>query len=641
MCGICGFTGETVDHIGIQNLKNMLNIMQHRGPDNEGLFYSNKAALGMRRLSIIDPENGNQPIHNEDKSIWTVFNGEIYNYRALKDSLRLKGHKFYTNTDTEVIVHLYEEYGENFVTKLSGVFAIALYDSSKDTLILVRDRLGVKPLYYSLSKNVLIFASEIKSIITNKAINKELNNSIIGSYLSYRYIPGEQTFINNVYKLMPGHYLVFSKNKLTLKQFWNMDFASSFTGGSEKYYKDNIYSLLNSAVKDRLISDVPLGILLSGGLDSSIVLALASRHSSTRLKTFSVAFERPKLRTQLSEFNELAYAKMAAKFYNAEHYEYTVSNKELIDELTDIIWFLDEPLGDPTAIPLYYVSKLAKSKVKVVLSGEGADEIFAGYRIYREPYAINRYNSLPQLLRKGLIEPMVNIMPFSFGKDFLKRSKLDISSRYKGVGRTFREEELLQLLEDEYCEYISNSAVNSYVSSIYKAAELRDDVHQMLYFDQKVWLPDDVLMKSDKISMSHSIELRVPFLDYRLVQFASNIPSSLKYKGTCEKYILKQTFKDILPEFVLKRQKNGFPVPISSLLSSEYKSFASDILLSSSSLNRGYFKRGYIERLLQNVSTKRPYICRQLWLLLTFELWNRMYIDGYNLDFNYISEKTC
>lgn len=640
MCGICGFSGETIEHIGIQNLKEMLNTINHRGPDDQGVYYNKRIALGIRRLSIIDPENGHQPIHNENKSIWTIFNGEIYNFKNLKNFLMIKGHRFYTNSDTEIIVHLYEEYGEGFVSHLSGVFAIALYDGNEDKLIIVRDRLGVKPLYYTFQQNVLIFASEVKCILSCMAVKRELNNKIMGSYLSFRYIPGEQTFFNDIFKLMPGHYLVFSNNKLKTKEYWSVKFNSGFHEKPEAFYTDNIYSLLNTSIKDRLMSDVPLGIFLSGGLDSSIVLALATKLSKEKLKTFSIAFEKPNSKTHWSEFNELSYAKSTAEFFGSEHYEYTISNKEFIDNLNNIIWYLDEPLGDPTAIPLYFISKLAKSHVKVVLSGEGADEIFAGYKIYREPSIVNKYNSIPYFLRKSLIEPIIDKMPFDFGKDFINRSKQNIGSRYRGVGKTFRDAEITQLLNVDYSEYVSNSIVEKYVSSIYKIAELSDEVNQMLYFDQKIWLPDDVLMKSDKISMAHSIELRVPFLDYKLVQFASNIPSKLKYKGKCEKYILKQAFKDILPEFVMKRQKNGFPVPISSLLSNEYKDFTGDILLSSSALNRGYFNKSYIENLLNAANIKKPYVGRQLWLLLTFELWNQMYIDNYSLGSSCLFEKS-
>jgi len=634
MCGICGFSGELVENLGIKSLKEMLGSLIHRGPDDDGIYFNKLIGFGMRRLSIIDLNNGHQPIHNENKNIWTIFNGEIYNYKFLKNFLQIRGHKFYTNTDTEVIVHLYEEYGEDFIQHLSGVFAIALWDNNLNKLILVRDRLGVKPLYYTIKNNTIIFASEIKSILCCSAVERAINNKIMGSYLTFRYIPGEQTLFKNIYKLMPGNSLVFVNNKIRIKQFWNVDFNVGFNEKPEIYYEDNIRSLLQTAIQDRLMSDVPIGVFLSGGLDSSIVLALASKLSSEKLKTFSVAFSKPSAKTSLSEFNELNYAKRVADFYGSEHYEYTIDTKEVIDDLNDIIWYLDEPLGDPTAIPLYYVSRLSKNYSKVVLSGEGADEIFAGYEIYREPNLISKYNNIPYFIRKGFIEPLVTKMPFKFGKDFLRRTEMNICSRYRGVGRTFREDEILSLLNLDFCESITNSLVEDYISSIYRATELGDDINRMLYFDQKVWLPEDVLMKSDKITMANSIELRVPFLDYRLVQFASNIPSKLKYKGKCEKYILKQAFADILPDFVLKRQKNGFPVPITSLLNSDYKNFAQDILLSSSSINRGYFNKSYIENLFNTNSTRNPYASRQIWLLLTFELWNKLYVDNFNTNAN-------
>ncbi|MGB9680309.1 MAG: asparagine synthase (glutamine-hydrolyzing) [Thermoanaerobacteraceae bacterium] len=638
MCGICGFSGDEAGFIGEHNLKEMLNVIRHRGPDDEGTYCKNDMGLGMRRLSIIDLKSGHQPIHNEQKNIWTVFNGEIYNYESLKRSLIIKGHKFYTESDTEVIVHLYEEYKEDFVLHLHGMFAIALYDEKNKKIVLARDRIGIKPLYYTVNNNTIVFASEIKSLLKCSIVDTDVNYRKLGTYLAYRYVPGEQTMFSNIYKLMPGHLLVYSDNNLNIRKYWDIDFKSEIEEKPEFYYTEKISSIFNASIEDRLISDVPVGIFLSGGLDSSIVLSEAAKLYNGKLKTFSIAFKKPKASTIKDEYNELKFARETAKFYGSEHYECIIDPEDVIRDIDNIVWHMDEPLSDPTAIPLYYVSMLAKNHVKVVLSGEGADEVFAGYTVYKEPNAVNKYNALPKAIRNKLIEPLISAIPFKFGKDFIRRAKSPIAKRYKGVGMTFSEREIsLALSGDLYANTIMEIENDPYTFSIFHMPEWKDEVNQMLYFDQKVWLPEDVLLKSDRISMAHSIELRVPFLDHRLVEFASSIPSKLKYKGNTEKYILKQSFRDVLPDFVLNRKKNGFPVPITSLLCIEYRDFAMDILLSQKATNRGYFNKAYIEGLF-NCKNAGNHTGRQIWLLLIFELWHRMFIDGINAGGNNLIE---
>ncbi|QSZ26697.1 asparagine synthase (glutamine-hydrolyzing) [Aceticella autotrophica] len=628
MCGICGFTGDIAGFIGRRNLEEMLGIIRHRGPDDEGIYSKGETGLGIRRLSILDIKSGHQPIHNEKKNIWVVCNGEIYNFQSLKRSLMIKGHEFYTNSDTEVIVHLYEEYGEKFVLYLNGMFAIAIYDETRKKLMLARDRLGVKPLYYILNNRTIVFASEIKALLMCNILDTELNYNKLGTYLKYRYIPGEQTLFKNIYKLMPGYILIYANNKIKTNKYWDITFKDDNNAKEELYYRENISKLFSLSVEDRLISDVPLGIFLSGGLDSTIVLSEALKFYDKRLKTFSVGFEKPLKSPNLNEYNELNYAKKVADFYGTEHYEYIIKPKEVLEDLNRIIWHLDEPLSDPTSIPLYYLSKLAKRHVKVVLSGEGADEVFAGYTIYKEPEVIKRYRKIPGFIRNYLIEPINLCMPFNYGKDFIKRAKLSVEERYKGVGLTFKDCEISAILSsDLYANSIIEDKGDQYIPSIFNNFKSRDEVNMMLFFDQKVWLPEDVLMKSDKISMSNSIELRVPFLDYKLVEYAASIPSNLKYKGDNEKYILKEAFKDNLPDFVLNRKKNGFPVPITSLLKKEYREFVMDILLSQTALNRGYFNKSYIEGYFNGVNTGNN-TGRQIWLLLTFELWHRMFIDN-------------
>jgi asparagine synthase (glutamine-hydrolysing) len=628
MCGICGFNGELSKHIGKKGLTNMLELIKHRGPDDQGIYLEENIGIGMRRLSIIDIENGLQPVHNENKDIWVVFNGEIYNFRELRKDLINKKHRFNSESDTEVLVHLYEEYGEEFVQKLIGMFAIAIWDGRNKKLLLVRDRMGEKPLYYCTCNNTLIFASEIKSILGTGVITAELNTNLIGTQLLYRYIPGEQTLFKNIYKLMPGHMLLFTNNTISIKQYWDIAKKNEFEGKTEAFYMDKIVSLMNESVKYRMESDVPVGIFLSGGLDSSIILNEASKFGINNINTFCVAFEKPQEGISVKKYSELNYASMVSKKYSTMHHEYIINTKSIINDIDDFIWHMDEPIGDPTVIPLFYLSKFAKNHVGVVLSGEGADEIFAGYRIYSEPQKVNLYNSIPMAIRNNIITPLLNMMPFSYGKNFLMRSQLSISDRYSGVGTTFRTHEIPSLLSREFGSEMFDKNVSSYVESIFINSPMdKDELSQMLYFDQKVWLPEDTLVKSDKISMANSLELRVPFLDHRMVELAASIPSNLKYKGNCEKYILKKAYSKMLPEFVIKRKKNGFPVPITSLLNNEFYDYAKEILLSSKTINRGYFNKTYLENLLGSRNINGNYKGRQVWLLLTFELWNRIFID--------------
>ncbi|MCL5674756.1 MAG: asparagine synthase (glutamine-hydrolyzing) [Candidatus Omnitrophica bacterium] len=626
MCGICGFAGIKTEYLTKKSLEDMLEEINHRGPDEKGTYFKNDAAFGSQRLAIIDLLRGIQPIHNENQNIWVVFNGEIYNFEILKKDLLKKGHTFYTAGDTEVIVHLYEEYGENFASYLSGMFGLAIWDERTKKLILARDPLGVKPLYYTLKDRTIIFASEIKSLLKNRLVEVSLNYRKLWDFLSFRYIPGEQTLFSDIYKLMPGNILIFSDYRIKIKRFWEIPYQETYTRQTEEFYADNLYAMISDSIRGMLKSDVPVGIFLSGGLDSSIILSEAAKLNS-KMQTFSVAFEKPQKAVDRREYNELENAGKVARYYNTEHYEYIIKPAEVIKDIYKIIWHLEEPLSDPTAIPLYYLSNLTRQKgIKAVLSGEGADEVFAGYTIYQEPKAVDRYKRLPELLRKRLIEPLVLSSPMAYGKDFIRRTKTPLSERYKGVGMTFRENEIHSLLNKDLLAKISPEEIDPYVVYVLKMTEQKDGVTKMLYFDQKLWLPEDVLTKADKISMAHSLEMRVPFLDRKLVEFAAGIPSDLKYKGNCEKYILRKAFQRTLPDFIYKRPKNQFPVPISVLIEGEYKDFVKDVLLSQKAVNRNYFNKSYINELLGRPH-KKSLFNRQIWMLLIFELWHRMYLD--------------
>lgn len=632
MCGICGFSGNMTNYLGKNNLIEMLDIIAHRGPDDTGIYFKNNTAIGMRRLSIIDLKSGHQPIHNEKRNVFVVFNGEIYNFENLKTDMIIKGHTFYTSSDTEVIVHLYEEYGENFVSYIRGMFSICLWDEKNRKLLLIRDRLGIKPLYYTFKNNTIIFGSEIKSLLKCDIVNAELNYKKLGSLLSYRFVPGNETMFKDIYEVLPGNILEYSNNKIKVKKYWDIEYNEDVDIKSEFFYSNKISSLVDKSINDRIISDVPIGVFLSGGLDSTIVLSEVSKFYNGNIDTFSIGFEKPYSKTDINEYSELSYAKKVSDFYGTNHHEYIIKPGDVINDINSIIWHMDEPLSDPTAIPLYYLSKLAKNNVKVVLSGEGADEIFAGYTTYKEPSIVSKYNNLPKFLR-DLVESISSKMPFDYGKGFLERTKLPISKRYKGVGMTFKDNEISSLLSgDLYALWLIDCKNDTFINSLYHMPQWKDEVNQMLYLDQKVWLPEDVLIKSDKMTMANSIELRVPFLDHHLVEFALSIPSILKYNRNNEKYILKRSFKDEIPDFVLDRKKNGFPIPISKFLNYEYNDFVKDVLLSQKALNRGYFNKSFIENLIKKSNYKSN--GRKIWLLLTFELWHRLFIDKYNISIN-------
>jgi asparagine synthase (glutamine-hydrolysing) len=632
MCGISGFyncSGNTMDK---GRLLDMLNAIKHRGPDEEGIYYNKNIGLGMRRLSIVDKANGQQPIYNETKDIVVVFNGEIYNYKNLREDLIKKGHSFYTNTDTEVIVHLYEEYKEDFINYINGMFGIAIWDNKSNKMILARDRLGVKPIYYCFKNNTVLFGSEIKSLLNSGFIKAEVNSRVIGSYLTYRFIPGEQTMFKNIYKLMPGHMITYDGNKFTNSSYWDINVDEYNKKRLDENHVENIKNIFSESIKARTENESSIGVLLSGGLDSTIVLSEASKFCKD-IKTYSVHFEKPDLNINKVEYNEIDYARRVANNYQTEHYEYKIGSREVIDDIEKIVTYMDEPISDPTSIPLFYVSRLAKKNSRVVLSGEGADEIFGGYSIYREPRSINRYLKIPKIARNQIIERLYKHLPLKYGKDFIRRANKSIEERYKGVGLTFRNHEITSILDSSMSECIDDCSIEEYVESIYKKCSGFSDEDKMMYFDQKIWLPEDVLVKTDKMSMAHSVELRVPFLDHKLVEYLSAIPFTLKNKNNIEKYILKEAFKEGIPSFVVNRKKAGFPVPISAFLSKEFKNFSKEILLSRRFIDRGYFNKEFIIKLLNDHISNNYYVGRQIWLLITFELWHRIFIDNNECKF--------
>jgi len=537
MCGIAGIFGREDRKLA----RRMINRMKHRGPDDEGYYFDTNISLGMCRLSIIDVQGGRQPIYNEEGSICVVLNGEIYNFRELCEELENKGHKFHTRSDTEVLVHLYEEYGHNLIEKLNGMFAFAIWDSTKKELFLARDRLGIKPLYYTITNNGFIFASEIKAILECETVNREVDKTALANYFSLRYVPAPRTMFEDITKLRPAHYLVVNKKGIQERCYWDINCAPM--NESQDYFEEKIIKGLQESVRERLIADVPLGAFLSGGMDSSLIVALMSQLTDEPIKTFSVGFVG-------EEFDERDNASYVADYFGTDHHEIEVKIDRL-DLLPKIVAHFDEPIADPAAIPTYLISEFARKSVKVVLTGEGGDEMFGGYERYQSELKYNRYLSLvPNPLRKSL--KLFEVIPSKYTA-FLS-SRLNEVESYSLRSEGYDNPHVLNIKTD------NNEDVKKMVEKSFQ--DKPDYLCKMVYFDTKYWLPDELLMKVDKMSMANSLEARVPFLDHRFVEFAFNLPSDYKIRNGVEKFILRKAAKKILPDNVLERKKHGFNVPI-------------------------------------------------------------------------------
>jgi asparagine synthase (glutamine-hydrolysing) len=626
VCGICGkLNFDREARVSPRLLKSMADSIQHRGPDDEGYYVSGPVGFGFRRLSIIDLSTGHQPICNEDASVWIVFNGEIYNYQELRIQLLAKGHVFKSQTDTEVIVHLYEEFGEACVEKLRGMFAFAIWDDRQQTLFIARDRIGIKPLYYWLDEKSLVFGSEIKAILADPDVKPEVVPEMIDRFLTFYYVPGEETLFRNIRKLAPGSYLVVKNGQARISQYWDLRFsptAQSFEAAEKKFLE-----ILEESVALHMISDVPVGFLLSGGVDSTAMLGFAVGKTVYPLSSFTLGFDSPGLA------DERPYAKLAAACYGSEHHEMTITAKEFSDFLPEFAWHMEEPVCEPQAVALYYVSKMAKDFVKVLISGEGGDEAFAGYQTYRGVLWLERL--------KNILGPL----------NSTASSILASMNRILGARRLSKYGPLMRLpFKDYYYSRTSSpfSYFNTHAHELYSTGfgdtvdknfstlavktYLGDDrggsyVNRMLYVDTKTSLPDDLLLKADKMTMANSIELRVPLLDHKLLEFAAGLPENFKIRGLTTKYLVKTALRHRLPKEILHRKKAGFPVPYEMWLRTELKGWLSDVLLDSRTLSRGYFKKSGIESLLSKDSTQGGH-SKELLSLVALELWHREFLDA-------------
>jgi asparagine synthase (glutamine-hydrolysing) len=625
MCGIAGIF-ETEATMGAAQrrevIQRMCRVIEHRGPDDEGFHIDGGLAIGMRRLSIIDLGTGHQPISNEDGTVWIVFNGEIYNFQELREDLISRGHIFRTRTDTEVIVHLYEDQGERCVEQLRGMFAFAIWDSRLQKLFLARDRVGIKPLHYAIAGSTLIFGSEIKSILEHPAIRREVNHEAISDYLSFGYVPDPATTFRGIAKLPAGHTATFRDGRLSMRRYW--DFAYDDPRPEpirdEGYYVAKLRELIAESVRLRLISDVPLGAFLSGGIDSSTVVAMMAKQMDRPVTTFSIGFSE-------SSFDELQHARITARHFHTDHHEFIVT-PNICRIVEDIVWHHDEPFGDVSSIPTYMVSKMAREHVTVVLSGDGGDELFAGYDRYLIDRTRERFERIPGFIRRSLMLKVSRALPRSaYGKNFLRNVALDGDARYIDSLSCFSDDAKRDLLSAGFRRELDGRDSSQSFKQIL-ASTSGERLERLLYLDSKTYLPGDILTKVDRMTMAHSIEARVPLLDHKLIEFVQTIPASLKLRSGTTKHILKRAMRGLIPDEIIDRPKQGFGVPVNKWFNHELRDMLHDTLSDSKTRQRGYFSQRGIQVLLEEHRRGRRDNSRHLWTLLTLELWHRAYIDG-------------
>ena len=617
MCGIAGAVSFDGRPVGMDELRSMCAVMSHRGPDEDGFYLGQGVGLGMRRLRIIDLETGRQPIGNEDGTIRVVFNGEIYNFRELRTELEARGHSFSTAADTETIVHLYEDYGAGCVTKLRGMFAFALWDERRRRLLLARDRLGIKPLYYAEAGGRLVFASELKALLQLDEIERRLNWNAIGRLFTFLCTPQAESIIEGVRKLEPGHILIASPGRaLRLERYWDSQFEPEY-GRPEAYFVERLRALIEESVRLHLVSDVPLGAFLSGGIDSSSVVATMARLSSTPVKTFSIGFREP-------AYDESGHARLVAERFGTEHHE-LILEPNVLDIIEDLAWYLDEPFGDPSAIPTYMVSKLASQHVTVVLSGDGGDELFAGYDKYVVEARERRYRFVPAPIR-ALLGTVGAAMPEGMrGRNFLRHIALLGVDRYLDASTFFRRDGQERLFQPDAWKRLAES--DPWRAEAEHLGEVNGNwLSALQRLDLNSYLPLDILTKVDRMSMANSIEARVPLLDHKLVEFAETIPPELNLRRGTTKYIFKRAMRGILPDAIIERRKHGFAVPLARWFRGQLGSFVRDLLLSERSRQRGIFNAAYIEQLLRQHDNGRN-LDFHLWTLISFELWCRTFLD--------------
>jgi len=623
VCGIAGIVGRGTEAIDGGDVRRMCQTILHRGPDDEGIYARGPVGLGMRRLSIIDLTGGKQPIHNEDETVWVVFNGEIYNFPDLRRELESRGHNFYTHSDTEVIVHLYEEMGADCVKKLRGMFAIALYDERQDFLLLARDRLGKKPLHYALHDGRLLFGSEIKAILALHPELADVNEEGLLQYFYFGYIPDPYTAFRKICKLPAGHLMEFRNGEMKIRQYWNLPAYGTHPPMSEDECLEELERRLEEAVRIRLISDVPLGAMLSGGVDSSIVVALMARASSKPVKTFSIGF-------RAGQFNEAEYARAVAEKFSTDHHE-LVLEPDLEETLGYLTGMLEEPFGDSSMLPTYYVCRMARRQVTVALSGDGGDELFAGYDRYLVAMERPRFDPLQRWLGPIYRDRIHGLIPAGmYGKNLAWNASLSERDRYlDGISFLPALHRERALFTPEFLESAAKlpDPLMDW-QRLYDGAPAHDRLSRLLYLDTKTYLNGDILAKVDRMSMATSLEVRVPMLDHEFVEWVTALPVEWKFRSGTRKHILKKLAERLgIPTALLHRRKQGFQLPLVEWMRSETRTRFWDVLLEPRTLQRGYFKPESVRSLFEEHIRGRRNRSGLLWRMVVLELWHRNFME--------------
>lgn len=632
MCGIVGWANlksdDSADQADETLLRQMCAQIRHRGPDSEGVFAAENVALGMRRLAIIDVAGGEQPVFNEDRSVAAVMNGEIYNFKELRADLEKRGHKFQSHTDTEVLPHLYEEHGAKMVGKLKGMFAFALWDARRKKLLIARDRFGEKPLYYGVFNNKLIFASELKALTAHPAVETRINFAAMRQFLAFDYVPAPFSIYQDIYKLPAAHLLTLENDEIKIERYWNLSFQKRVPAPSIEEASEELRQLLGDAVKSQMVSDVPLGVLLSGGVDSSSVAAFAQQFSNRPVKTFSIGFDE-------ASFDESDYARRVAQHLGTEHHEDILSVEKAADILPEIAGWLDEPLADASILPTFLLSRFVRSEVTVALGGDGGDEIFAGYPMYYAHQVADLYEKIPGFVRRNLIENIVNNLPtstknmaFDFkAKRFINAvAEKDLVARHHSFFGSFTTGEQENLLT----ENVKNSNDADVYAEARKWFELCDSnnlIEKTQFLDAKFYLAEDILTKVDRASMAVSLEVRAPFLDPHVAEFAASLPVGYKLHGRTSKFILKKAVAPLLPDFVTKRRKKGFGIPVAAWLKGKLNPLAHDLLASERLKNQEIFNPVYVQKILTEHEQGKANNYKTLWTLLIFQLWHDNFVS--------------
>ena len=627
MCGICGIINHQRDRVVEQHeIQAMCDAIIHRGPDEEGQYLNGPAGLGMRRLAIIDLSSGQQPIFNEDRTAAIVLNGEIYNHLELRRELEARGHLFRTHADTEVILHAWEEYGDSCPTYLNGMFAFAIWDERQQRLFIARDRLGKKPLYYYHDGHRLLFASEIKAILQVPGVPRDIDPQALDHFLTFEYIPAPLSIFRAIRKLPQGHWLKLQEGRLEVRRYWSLQYSASQRPEAE--LAEEFVALLRDAVKIRLMSEVPLGAFLSGGLDSSAVVAMMSQTAASGVKTFSIGFDN-------ATYNELPYARAVARHFGSEHYEEIITPDAV--RLTErIVRQLDEPLGDFSVFPTYMVSEMARKHVTVALSGDGGDELLGGYETYIAERMARRYSRLPRWLRQGLIEPVVGLLPptekkkgfINKSRRFIEGCRLPADLQHVRWMIFLQEAEKQLLYSQGLQEALAGRDPYDFIRSAFSASGSPVPLDQQEYVDIVTYLVDDIMVKVDRMSMAVSLECRAPFLDYRVVEFCASLPAHLRLNGKRSKYLLKTALTGILPAEILNRRKEGFSIPIKSWMKEELRPMMLDFLSPQALQRTGCFEPGHVERLVREHLEGRENHSHRLWALLMFQMWHHEYMTN-------------